>query len=296
MDIKTVIMIGAGGNLGSAVLSALLSSTFKVTILTRASSKSTFPDGVSVIEILDDYPDLVLLRAFHGQDAVVCTLPALNTSPEARMIRAAVQAGVKRFIPAEFGLETRNTESLALIPTMADKVAVLDELIAYESETFSWSAIATGVFFDWGIEHASHFLHYDIGACAALTLNGGETTFSATSLATIGTAVVRTLEREGLTRNRTIYIHSFTTTQNAIVAAFEKCTGHRWLVETQGEAAFIQTSQKKCHEGNVRGLFDIVFARGILHSNFIDMPGFANDLLGLDELSMEEEIRRIVGK
>jgi hypothetical protein len=151
MDIKTVIMIGAGGNLGSAVLSALLSSTFKVTILTRASSKSTFPDGVSVIEILDDYPDLVLLRAFHGQDAVVCTLPALNTSPEARMIRAAVQAGVKRFIPAEFGLETRNTESLALIPTMADKVAVLDELIAYESETFSWSSIATGVFFDWGI-------------------------------------------------------------------------------------------------------------------------------------------------
>lgn len=207
-----------------------------------------------MINILDDCPESDLIAAFHGQDAVVRTIAALNASAKVRMIKATLQASVRRFIPAEFGLETRNTESLALIPTMADKVAILDELIAHESKHFSCTAITTGVSFDWGIKSA--LLHYDLAPRMVLTLNGGETLFSATSLAIIGTAVVRTLKREEMTRNKTLFIQSFTTSQNAILTALEKNTGHSWAVERQGEATFIEDSQKRWREGNVRGLFD----------------------------------------
>ena len=135
---------------------------------------------------------------------------------------------MRRFVPAEFGLETRDAESIHLIPPMSGKVEILDQLVAHESSTFSWTAITTGVFFDWGLR--SGFLHYNLKQHTALVLNDGKTQFSATTLSTVGEAVVRVLEREEASKNKTLFIHSFVTSQIDVVRALKEASGQSWTV------------------------------------------------------------------
>ena len=124
---------------------------FVVSILARQSSKSAFPSHIKVHRVDASYLENELLEAFKGQDAVVCATSVTSVLQQLKLIDAAVKAGVKRFIPAEFGAnkEHANTKNGEPIPLQDDKNAVWDHLKTRESETFSWTAIATGPFFDW---------------------------------------------------------------------------------------------------------------------------------------------------
>merc|ERR1712098_788130 len=96
-SIKNVVLAGASGNLGPAILKALLdSSKFNVTFLTRHESKATFPSAAKVVRV--DYSSLQsLTSAFQGQGAIVSTLSALALSDQTRMIDAAIAAKVQEF-------------------------------------------------------------------------------------------------------------------------------------------------------------------------------------------------------
>ena len=109
--IKTVAIAGASGHLGPAVLNTLLAAgIFEVTVFTRVSSNATFPSGAKVIPV--DYASMESLTdALRGQDAVVSTLASVSLSAQFLMIDAAIAAGVKRFIPSEFGSNTYNAKT-----------------------------------------------------------------------------------------------------------------------------------------------------------------------------------------
>ncbi|GAA6035824.1 hypothetical protein JCM8097_005725 [Rhodosporidiobolus ruineniae] len=97
--VKSVVLAGAG-NLGGFVLEELINSGFDVTVFSRPSSDKQFPPGVKVNKV--DYSDeSAVADAVKGADAVVSTLTALDS--QANLIRAAKKAGVKLFVPGEFG-------------------------------------------------------------------------------------------------------------------------------------------------------------------------------------------------
>ena len=138
----------AGGNLGPSVLDALVKQ-FTVTILTRKSSKSTFPSSIKTISVSDDYPEAEVLEAFKGQDAVVSTVGGAAEKSQLSLIDFAVKAGVKRFIPAEYGSNTTNPELTKRLFIFQEKVATVEHLKKQESKGLTWSAIVTGPFLDW---------------------------------------------------------------------------------------------------------------------------------------------------
>ena len=72
MSIKNVCLLGANGNVGPMVLHALVKDGFNVTVLKRASSKSSsdYPSGVKVAEVDDAFAVDDLVPIFKGQDAV----------------------------------------------------------------------------------------------------------------------------------------------------------------------------------------------------------------------------------
>lgn len=67
------------------------------------------------------------------------------------MIDGAVQTGIKRFVPSEFGW----AEDLVLLPELVARLKpkrkVLDYLVqkTRDNQTLAWSAIAAGPFLDW---------------------------------------------------------------------------------------------------------------------------------------------------
>lgn len=148
--IKNVIIIGAGGHLGPTILSAFTSDPhFTVSILTRNSSTSTFPPNIKVFRVDDDYPEAELLEAFKGQDAVISTMATASLKLQNDIIDAAVKAGVKRFVPSEFGSDTLNEKALEILPQyFAGKIAAVEYLKGKEKDGLTWTAVVTGSFFE----------------------------------------------------------------------------------------------------------------------------------------------------
>lgn len=65
-----------------------------------------------------------------------------------RMIDVAIEAGVKRFVPAEWGANSTNERCVELVPLMREKRNVVEYLRGKEAEGLSWTSFVTGQFFD----------------------------------------------------------------------------------------------------------------------------------------------------
>jgi hypothetical protein len=99
-----------------------------------------------------DYTSFDSLKsAFDGQDAVVSVVATLAVPGQKTAVDAAVAAGVKRFIPSEFGINTRKLEGKTIGKILASKIGIVDYLDekAKENPSFTWTGLSTGLFFDW---------------------------------------------------------------------------------------------------------------------------------------------------
>lgn len=139
----------AGGNLGPAIVDALVSSGFDVTVISRSESSSTFPPSVRV-ENVDYNSEAELANAVKGQDAIVSTIATPALPVQQKIIDAAVKAGVKRFIPSEFGINTTKIDG-GVAKILTGKIQVQEQLkkAATENKGFSWTGVSTNLFFDW---------------------------------------------------------------------------------------------------------------------------------------------------
>lgn len=148
--LKNVVIIGAGGHLGPSILNTFTADArFSVSILSRKSSQSKFPSGIKVFRVGDEYPEVDLLEAFKGQDAVVSTIQTASAATQKQIIDACIKAGVKRFIPSEFGSDVSNEKAMQILPQyFAGKKATVDYLKEKEKSGLTWSAFVTGPFFE----------------------------------------------------------------------------------------------------------------------------------------------------
>lgn len=219
-SIKNVALVGASGQLGAPILKALIDSgKFTITAVSRTGSKSTFPSGIKVV-----YADLAsvssLTTAFAGQDAVVSAVGNEGFLGQSVLFDASIAAGVKRFLPSEFGSDIA-TPAVAALPVFGYKVATrkyIEEKIAAGAD-ITYSYVITGGFLDWGIAH--DFLLATSDGKPKL-YDGGDSLFSATSLASVGTAVVGVLSNLEETKNRSVYVQDIQTSQNQLLAIAKK--------------------------------------------------------------------------
>lgn len=163
VSIKTVAVLGGSGNLGPSLINELLAAGFAVTAITRAESTSDntkLPATLPVKKV--DYSSFDDLKAaFANQDAVVSVIGAPGVPAQKVAIDAAVAAGVKRFIPSEFGINTREVRGRPIGKILEGKIGVVDYLQEVvnnqegEEGGFSWTGLSTGLFFDWMVGAAA---------------------------------------------------------------------------------------------------------------------------------------------
>jgi len=126
MSLKNVLVIGATGLLGPHIVLALAQSgSFNVSVLTTKNADdpklaSFKAQGVNVLHAnYDDKSSLI--HAFTGQDVVISTVGTAAFEKQALFIDAAVEAGVKRFFPSEFGTDVIS-DDLKGTPIIRDKL------------------------------------------------------------------------------------------------------------------------------------------------------------------------------
>lgn len=292
-SIKNVLIIGAGGNAGTPILKSLLETNdFNITVLTRPQSKATFPSSVNVVK--SDYSIESFESAFQGQDAVIATVGNGAFDHLKKIVDAAVRAGVKRFIPSEFGIDTKDPEVIEFLPAVfGSKRKVIEYLESKQDEGLSWTAVSTGAFLDWSLE--TGFLGIDIKSKTATIWDSGETVFTATNVAQIGKAVTRVLQKPEETANRYVYVSSVQTSQKEILDSIERVTGEKWNVVNVNSESKIKELKGKLENGDYSGIFTLVSAAiAAVPLGNLEKAGLNNDLVGLEKESLDETVRRVL--
>ncbi|EIN03726.1 NAD(P)-binding protein [Punctularia strigosozonata HHB-11173 SS5] len=288
-----VAVAGATGNIGLPVVQQLVAAKFDVVVLSRSDNPSGLPAGVTVRKV--DYDSVEsLTAALHGVDAVVSAVASAALAGQTKIIDAAVAAGVKRFLPSEFGNDLQHP-AVRAVPAFAPKVAVQEYLkkVAAES-SLTYTIVSTGPFLDWGLY--AGFLLGSPKERKVEIYDGGHQEFSATTLPTIGRGVVAVLQHLEETKNRAVYFHEAVVSQSKLLGIAKELTpGETWEV-TESKSADLKA---RADEKLAKGIFDMEVGISLVKYSILG-PGFGpvwknldNELLGIKTIS-DEELRAIV--
>ncbi|KAL7905063.1 hypothetical protein GGI35DRAFT_471945 [Trichoderma velutinum] len=183
-SINTVAIAGATGYLGPAIVKSLQNSgKFDVTLLVRASSSTAQLDNIKTAVV--DYEDP----------------SSLIKAPQA-LVKASVIAGVKRFIPSEYGVDMR-IPAVQTIPYLAPKAAIQDML---NKSSLTYSYLYTGPFLEWGIE----YFFLDWKSSTSEIWDGGDIRIGVTIISDVGRAVH-------------LWVVSAVLSQNEILSTVKEC-------------------------------------------------------------------------
>ena len=213
--IKKVTLVGGSGRLGTFILDKVLASNqFDVQVVKRTGSLSTYAAGTKVVEA--DFTDLESVKAaFYGQDAVVSIVGDAGVPSQKLLVDAAIAAGVKRFLPSNYGSNMANPNSRKL-PVFAQKVMVEDYLIEKSKTTaLTYSFVYVGSFTDFTLQRR---VIMDFSSYTPKIFNGGNSQFSSTSMPTVGDAVVGVLGNPAETQNRSVYVSEIIISQNQLLS------------------------------------------------------------------------------
>ncbi|KAK3485375.1 uncharacterized protein B0T23DRAFT_46476 [Neurospora hispaniola] len=250
--INTVAVLGGTGNIGTHIVRGLLVGGFTVTILTRANSSSprpTFdPYPVRFLEVDYSSPSS-LASAFQGQDAVVSTIATGAVQEQKKVIDAAIEAGVKRFVPSEFGVHTRKegVEKTRLGGLLEGKRAVVDYLIGKEGD-ISWTGLSTGLFFDSALSKGLAGVNVENGT--ATIVDSGNELWPASLRSHVGRTVSEILRHPDLTKNQYLATASFNVSQNQLVKLVEELTGKKLEVTHVSSKDLFQQGEEKLKKGD----------------------------------------------
>ncbi|KAK7423824.1 hypothetical protein QQZ08_008867 [Neonectria magnoliae] len=299
MSLNKVCLVGGNGNLGTVLLNGLVNAgDFTVSVAKRASSKSTpaHADSITQITIPDDMSLDGLTAALRGQDAVIACFPLVDVSQHLRLAEAASRAGVKRFVPADFGsCDAASPNARRLLKLYRDKDLVRRrcEELAAENAGFTWTALVCGHFFDFGVHDG--LLHFDLERHTADILDDGSVRASASTLRRVAEGTVAALRRPEPTRNRTLYIQSFCRSQPEVLAALERATGTTWTRRTVDSRAYVAEAARKLEaEWTKPVMEEIVFVLGALEADWTKEEGFAMELLGLEDEDLDQVVAEVV--
>ncbi|KAI0380277.1 NAD(P)-binding protein [Hypomontagnella monticulosa] len=291
-SINNVAVIGASGNLGKEVVKELLKAGFKVTAFARENSTATFPSDVIVKKV--DYQSVEsLTAALEGQDAVVSTIATVAVGGQTPLVDAAIAAKVKRFIPSEFGINTRKIDNTGIGSILQAKVKTLDYIIEKSKQNpwFTWTGISSGIFFDWGLNFGTAGFNKDTKS--AVIFDSGNEPVHASNLPFIGKAIAAVLSQPEKTANQYFTIASFNPTQNQILEIVEKETGEKWKVEHASTEEQEKIGLDKLSKGDFSAFPNLlrrhIYADGAGHA--VQGADNAIGFLGLEEEDLATTVK-----
>ncbi|KAI1447289.1 hypothetical protein F5Y02DRAFT_42550 [Annulohypoxylon stygium] len=291
---QNILIIGATGSFGSILLNEVQKEpSFTLTILRRASSKFQPPAHLKRIVIPDSYPTDDLVAAFKGQDVVINCMSTFTVPDQFRMIDAAIVAGVKRYVPSEYGLNNMRPDTQALNLVFHTKGKIQEYLREKAAVgAIEWMAVACGMWLKWGMGH--DFVGMHVRERRFVFWDDGEGYFSCTTEENTAMALVRALMRPEETKNRALFLSDFSINQKQLLAAIEKVQGVKYTTESIDGEAFIKEKQEAVRNGDYLATFALIetgFAMGKFGGHLEKEPGeIMNEKLGLPKHSLEEVV------
>jgi hypothetical protein len=162
------------------------------------------------------------------------------------IIDAAVEAGVKFFMPSEFGLANTHPLLQRDFPIFADKNRIQAHLEGYRQQgKIDYALLFVGLWLDWGIQG---FI-LDVKNKTVGLWDGGERPISMTTMASIGKAVVGVLEGK-VKGKREVRVKDINIPQKRLYELAAEVVGKdRWQVKTVDTARVAAVASEKLRQG-----------------------------------------------
>lgn len=100
------------------------------------------------------------------------------------------------------------------------------------------------------------------------------------------------------TANRNVYVNSYRTTQNEILAALEKATGEKWKTTPASAEELRKEGQEKVSRGDFGGVKALIIGTmycGVEALDYAKRRGLDNEVLGLpQEEPLEVFVEKVV--
>ena len=225
---KTLI-VGATGHLGQEMVKACAAAGNEIHALVRPETRkdSNKMKGLTAAKAtlhegdLKDYDSL--LAACKAVDNVVSTVGGMQIGDEMPLINAVKAAGVKRFIPSDFGLDPAATGPNSCV--LFDAKAMLHQAIKQASIPYTF--VHANGFFSYWIRTLGDLtkLMGDTLPPAEVNIYGdGNVKGSFAGIADIATVTARVLNDPKM-QNKEVRIIANTLTQNELVDLWQKQSG-----------------------------------------------------------------------
>lgn len=223
-----------------------------LSVLTNPSQWLRLPPQLStdVVEHRrSDFSPASLKAAFAEQDLVISTNAGGDSEQQNAIIDAALVAGVRRFMPHEFGHDTLNKGIEKRILKTAGRAKVIEHLrkAATDNPDFGWVGVATGYTLDTGL--ISGNLGFDMEWHSATIHGIGTETFAASSLQRVGHVVARVIFHWEAVKNQYIYAAGVLTSANEILRSAEKVTQREFTVGNYDVEDCIKEGEARIQRG-----------------------------------------------
>ncbi|KAK9250632.1 hypothetical protein V1507DRAFT_23303 [Lipomyces tetrasporus] len=253
--IKNVMVLGASGNVGKPIVSALLRADFAVTVNSSVSSLSdNFFSNVAKVSV--DYNSVPSLKeAFKGQDAIVEAFNPNVSVYQDKIAKAAVEAGVKHIITPDFSSDTfnENAKELLIFEPKQQAQRRLEE--GTKNSGVSWTAIITGPFFDWAIPRGIFWV--DPKTRTVTVFGSGNQKVSMSNIDIVGRATVAVLSKPDSFANRPAYFADYNVTTNELSKILEEITKpNGWSVALVPVATLFADGKQKWQEDSAKNVQD----------------------------------------
>jgi len=237
-----ILIVGATGHLGRELVSACRQQNAEVHALVRpatcrdAARMKPLQAASATLHEGDLADAASLRRACGAVDVVISAVGGMQIGDEARLVEAAKEAGVQRFVPSDFGLDPAAAGPGSCVLFDAKK-AVQD------------SVKAAGI--PYTFIHANAFFSYWAFSLGDLSRLGGKVPpdevnvygdgnvmGALNSVPDIATVTVRAVHDPRM-RNQEIHIRANTITQNLLIALWQTASG-RTVARTGVPAAALE--------------------------------------------------------
>jgi hypothetical protein len=171
-------------------------------------------------------------------------MSAISNQP--LMIDAAISAGVKLFIPAEYTVNSR--DPLAQAQPMMALVVAIQKYLSTKDDQISWFVINCGALMEFALDHPVIF---DIGKRSAILWDGGEGAISLSNIPLLAKAVSAVLKQPERVVDHRLKVHGGIITQNRAVEIAKQASALEWIAEqadsqTAYTAALTSLTDRSC--------------------------------------------------
>ncbi|WPH00018.1 Hypothetical protein R9X50_00284100 [Acrodontium crateriforme] len=304
-SIKNIAIVGAGGQIGKIITSAILAQgKHNLTAITRPDSTSTMPSGLHAVKKADYTSHESLVAAMQGQDALIITMNVLAPrDSQTKLIDAAADAGVKWIMPNEYGADLRDSQMGKDNFLGAPQQAVRDYI--ENKEGVNWVSVACSFWYEFSLGGTEIRYGFDFKEKTLTLFDKGDVKITTSTWPQVGRAVAKIFalpdEAEGdalslsKTKNRAVHISSFCVSQLDMLASVLRVTGDKesdWTITQEDSHDRYKRAVKMFQEGNFMGFGMLLYARAFYPEDPADgSKKLQNEALGLPEEDFDDFTR-----